>query len=112
MTSAELKPATGAERYFARQQQDSDFSTAYVQARAEIDFIDDVIRQVDQRRRELGLSAKEMAQQAGVSERRLRHLLTARRRRIRLGTVAAVSAAVGIELHVGVDTGRAVATAS
>ena len=98
---------SGAERYFARQHEDPEFRTAYARAKAEVNFIDAVRHRVELRRRELGLSEAELALRAGVPRRRVCQLLSAGNGGIGLDSVAAIAAAVGIELRVDPATDRA-----
>ena len=103
---------TGAKRYFARQNEKSEYRAAYAQAEAEIDFIDSVVREIEERQARLGLSDAELAQRAGVPARSVRGLLVARRRALRLRTVAAVAAALGIAVRVDHDTNAHVVAVS
>ncbi len=94
----------GAKRYFSRQSENSEYRAEYARAKAEIDFIDSVVREIESRRSHLGLSEAELAQRAGVPARSVRGLLVARRSALRLRTVAAVAAALGIAVRVDHET--------
>ncbi|MGH9055957.1 MAG: helix-turn-helix domain-containing protein [Acidimicrobiales bacterium] len=75
-----------------------DFALEYKIARHRIDEIDRLMRQVDARREELGMSKAELARMAGLKPEAVRRLLTARTVNPTLLTVVALATAVGLQL--------------
>lgn len=90
---------TGAERYFASRHKNAEYHAAYVQAKAEIDSIDAVVREVQERQQALGFDLDDLATRAGVPRRELRRLLSPQRRAARFKTVTAVAAALGLAIR-------------
>jgi DNA-binding phage protein len=106
---------TGAERYIDEQLQDPAFRAGYDVARREVDSVDRVIRALDARRAELGLSKAELARRAGMTPDVVRRLFTSGRSNPTLRTVAALGAVLGLSMSVvdavtpaGAGTGAAV----
>lgn len=104
MTPARVEhPRTGAERYFAELHQSEDFALDYKHARHEIDEIDRLMREVESRRKELGLTKAQLARMAGLKPEAVRRLLTATVVNPTLRTVVALSSAVGLRLDLRRD---------
>ncbi len=93
-----LEPRTGAERYFAGLHESEEYTLAYKQARYEIDEIDRIMREVDERRKALGLSKAELARSAGLKPEAVRRLLTAKVVNPTLRNVVALASAVDMRL--------------
>lgn len=82
---------TGAERYFRRRQRDLAYATAYRDARGRIDAVDQIIRTIDERRSELGLTKAELARRVGSRPEAVRRLLSGRYANPTLVTVVALA---------------------
>lgn len=78
--------------------EDPEFRGAYDDARARIDQIDSVIRTIEARREELGLSKAELARRAGMKPESIRRLLSAERPNPRLTTLVALAGPLELEL--------------
>ena len=65
---------TGADRYFARRASEPGYADAYDEARRRIDAIDRLVRALDDRREELGLSKAELARRAELAPEAVRRL--------------------------------------
>ncbi|WP_419855751.1 hypothetical protein [Candidatus Poriferisodalis sp.] len=90
---------TGAERYFASRHKNAEYHAAYLQAKAEIDSVDAVVREVQKRQQALGLDLDDLAARASVPRRELRRLMSPQRRAARFKTVTAVAAALGLTVR-------------
>ncbi len=90
---------TGAERYFASRHENAEYRAAYLQAKAEIDSVDAVVREVQERQQALGLDFDDLAARANVPRRELRRLMSPQRRAARFKTVTAVAAALGLTVR-------------
>jgi DNA-binding phage protein len=85
---------TGAERYLAGRLEDPDYRQAFEEARQRIDQIDTVIRALDVRRGELGLTKAELARRAGVKPEAIRRLFSAEKPNPTLTTLVALAGAL------------------
>ncbi len=92
------KPRTGAERYFAKRMESTEYSEAYERARAEIALIDLVMNSLDERRCELGLSKAELARRAQLKPAAVRRLFSSETANPTLSTVAALASALDLEI--------------
>lgn len=101
------QPRTGAERYFADQQQDPEYRAAYDEARRRIDQVDAIVRALDQRREALGLSKAELARRADLAPEAVRRLFSVDSPNPTAITLAALADALELEL---VPTPRAKAS--
>jgi transcriptional regulator with XRE-family HTH domain len=79
--------------------QDPEFRREYDLARAQIEQVDAVIRQLDELREELGLSKAQLARAIGKNPATLRRLFTADVNP-ELKTVAALASALGAEIRI------------
>ena len=79
---------------------DPKFREAYTTARARIDAIDGIIRQLDEARARLGLSKAELARRVGVNEVAIRRLFTAEGANPTMKTLVNVASVLGLELRV------------
>lgn len=78
----------------------SGFAEAYTEARAEIDSIDALMREVDKSRIAAGLSKAELARRAGLKPEAVRRLFTAKVVNPTLHTILALIHALHLELCV------------
>ena len=60
---------TGAERYFEKQRENPEYERAYQEAAATVRAIDELVRSIDARREERGLSKAELAAQGRPATR-------------------------------------------
>lgn len=79
---------------------DPKFREAYSTARARIDAIDRIIRQLDEARSRLGLSKAELARRVGINEVAIRRLFTADGANPTMKTLVNVASVLGLELRV------------
>ena len=83
---------TGADGYFARRASEPGYAEAYAEARRRVDSIDRLVRALDDRREELGLSKAELAPEA------VRRLFSVDSPNPTIGTLTALADALGLEL--------------
>ena len=69
-------PRTGAERYFEQLTHDPAYRAAYDDARRRVDQVDALVRALDGRRQELGLSKAELARRAHLAPEAVRRLFS------------------------------------
>lgn len=93
------KPRTAFERDLQRNLKDPAFRAEYERARVRINAVDRVLSQLDQRRRELGLSKAELARRAQANEVVIRRLFSAPDPNPTFGTLVDVAHALGLELR-------------
>ena len=89
---------TGAELYFAEQHKNPEYHAAYLQARAEVDALEAVLRELELQQQHQHLS--EIARRAGISRREMRRVVSPLRRGPRFETVTAVAATLGLTIRV------------
>lgn len=89
---------TGAERYFDVQRLDPRYEAAYQEAQAKIGAIDNLVRSLDGRREELGLSKAELARRAGLPPEAVRRLFTMRSPNPTASTLVALAGALGLDV--------------
>jgi DNA-binding phage protein len=92
---------TGAERYFdARAAQSPEYREALDTARVRIAAVDAVVRALDERRRDLGLSKAELARQAGMRPEVVRRILGAGPANPTLSTVISLASAMSMDVTI------------
>jgi DNA-binding phage protein len=89
---------TGADRYVARRASEPGYAEAYDEARRRIDAIDRLVRALDDRRGELGLSKAELARRAELAPEAVRRLFSVDSPNPTIGTLTALADALGLEL--------------
>jgi DNA-binding phage protein len=92
-------PRTGAERYLQDRLSDPEYAAAHEQARRRIDAIDGVLRSLDARRADLGLSKAELARRAGLRPEAVRRLFASQTANPTLATLSAIADALDLELR-------------
>src|SRR5271170_3709871 len=98
---------TGAEHYFeARAAQSREYRQALDAARARIAAVDGVVRALDERRRELGLSKAELARQAGMRPEVVRRLLGGSPANPTLATVISLASAMSLDITISGSVDR------
>ncbi|NRD60333.1 helix-turn-helix transcriptional regulator [Corallococcus exiguus] len=90
---------TGFDRYFEKKLKRPAFAEAYAKARAEVDAADRLIRALDARREEAGLSKADLARKAETPPEVVRRLFTAPSANPTLSTVTKLAAALGCRLQ-------------
>lgn len=90
---------TGAEQYLAERLEDPEYRDAFDSARERIHQIDFVIRSLDERREDLGLSKAELARRAGLKPEAIRRLFSADQPNPTLNTLVALASALDLELQ-------------
>jgi DNA-binding phage protein len=93
------KPKTGFDKYVQARMQDRDFASAYIEARAEIDAVDGLMRHLDEARRRANLSKADLARRANTPKESVRRLLTAKRTNPTLQTVVRLARVVGLRIE-------------
>jgi ribosome-binding protein aMBF1 (putative translation factor) len=88
------------ERRLALRKRDPEFREAYERAAREIAQTDQVIRELDSLRVDLGISKAELARRIGRNASSIRRLFTASHARPELPLVAAIADALGAEVRV------------
>lgn len=99
------------ERRRAERLRDPEYREAYERTAREIEQTDQVIRELDALRIELGMSKAELARRINRNASSIRRLFTASRARPELPLVAAIADALGAEVRVLPKTGAARRTA-
>lgn len=98
---------TGAERYFEKQRENPEYERAYKEAAATVRAIDKLVRSIDVRREERGLSKAELARQAGLPPEAVRRLFTMRSPNPTATTLVALARALELDLIAEPRTKRA-----
>jgi transcriptional regulator with XRE-family HTH domain len=94
-------------RRLAQRMRDPEFREAYERAAREISQTDQVIRELDSLRVDLGISKAELARRIGRNASSIRRLFTASHARPELPLVAAIADALGAEVRVVAKRGPA-----
>ena len=89
---------TGAEHYFARRAQEQGFDAAYDRARRKVNQIDELVRALDDRREMLGMTKAELARRADLAPEAIRRLFSVGSPNPTIGTLAAITDALDLEL--------------
>ena len=93
------KAKTGFDRYVHARIQDRDFASDYRDAKAEVDAVDRLMRQLDEARTRARLSKADLARRASAPEESVRRLLSAKRSNPTLQTVLRLARAVGLSVE-------------
>ena len=88
------------ERRRTQRMRDPEYREAYERAAREIEQTDQVIRELDSLRIDLGISKAELARRIDRNASSIRRLFTASHARPELPLVAAIADALGAEVHV------------
>ena len=104
---------TGAERYFEKRAARSPkYRQTLDTARARIAAVDAVVRALDERRRDLGLSKAELARQAGMRPEVVRRILGAGPANPTLSTVISLASAMAMDITISAAVGHTQSDAS
>lgn len=93
-----IKRPTGAERYLAEQTRDPEYRDAYEEARRRIDQVDNLVRALDGRREQLGLTKADLARRADLAPEAVRRLFSADSPNPTASTLAALADALELDL--------------
>lgn len=89
------KPRTWYEARSRERMRDPVYAAAYREARAEIDAVDALVRELDDERKRQGLTKAALAERSGVPAMSLRRLFTAEDPDPKLSTIMPISQALG-----------------
>ncbi len=95
-----MKPRTAAEERFARLRSEPEYGEAYRAATRRINIFDDVVRSLDARRQELGLTKAEVASRASMPPAAVRRLFSQQQKNPTLATLAAIADALNLRISV------------
>jgi DNA-binding phage protein len=90
---------TGFDKYVQGRMKAPDFASAYRDARAEIDEIDRLMRQIDGAREHVSLTKADLARRASTPPESVRRLLTGKNSNPTLQTVVRLAGAVGLRVE-------------
>lgn len=93
-----VETRTGAERYLKKRREGAEYQAAYDVARRQIDQIDAIIRDLDERRCTLNLSKAELARRSRLRPEVVRRLFSAESPNPTLWTVVALAGALDMHL--------------
>ena len=93
-----MAPRTGAEHYFADQQRDPDYRRAYKAAKARIARTDALVRALDERREQRGMTKAALAKAAGLQPEVVRRLFTMDAPNPTASTLLALAEALDLEV--------------
>lgn len=93
-----MAPRTGAERYFSEQQRDPEYRRAYKAAKARIARTDALVRALDHRRAERGMTKAALAKAAGLQPEVVRRLFTMDSPNPTAATLLALAEALDLEV--------------
>jgi transcriptional regulator with XRE-family HTH domain len=79
---------------------DREYADAYTGARARVDAVDHLVRELDELREAFGLSKADLARRAGLRPEAVRRLFSSGSHNPTLSTISALGAALGAELRV------------
>jgi DNA-binding phage protein len=104
---------TGAERYFEdRAAKSPEYRRALESARSRIAAVDSLVRALDERRRDLGLSKAQLARQAGMRPEVVRRILGAGPANPTLSTVISLASAMSMDVTISAPADQAQSGAS
>lgn len=102
------RPKTAFDGYLAAQMKSPEFKGHYERARREIDSVDAVVRALDVRREEAGITKAELAKLVGMKPEVIRRLFTATAPNPTLDTVVRLAVALGCEFGLQPRAGQRV----
>lgn len=97
--AATRRPKTGFDKYFATQMKGDEFKGEYARARREIDSVDAIVRALDARREEAGITKANLAKRVCMSPEVVRRLFTASDPNPTLDTVVRLAVALDCSLR-------------
>lgn len=93
-----VKPRTVAEEHLARRRDDPEYAAAYKTASRRIAMFDEVVRSLDARLKELGLTKAELSRRANMPPAAVRRLFSQQHKNPTLTTLVAVADALDMHL--------------
>ncbi len=93
-----MEARSSAENYFVRRRSEPEYGAAYEIASRRIAMFDDVVRSLDARREELGLSKAELARRADMPPAVVRRLFSQQHKNPTLATLVAIADALELRL--------------
>lgn len=90
---------TGFDKYVDARLRDPGFAAAHAEARAEIEAIDALMRQIDGARARAHMSKADLARKARAPQESVRRLLSARKANPTLQTLVRLARAVGLRVE-------------
>jgi DNA-binding phage protein len=97
--NGDMKSRTAAEEYFSARRADPEYGEAYATAVRRVQMFDEVIRSLDTRRGELGLSKAELARRAGMPPAAVRRLFSQQHKNPTLSSLVALADALSMDLR-------------
>ena len=98
------RPRTSFDTYLAGQMRDPAFARAYESARSEIDSVDALVRALDARREQVGLTKSHLAKLVGMKPEVVRRLFTSSEPNPTLDTV--IRLVVALDCTLGLEPRR------
>jgi DNA-binding phage protein len=95
-----MEPRTAAEEYLDRQLSDPSYAAEYDRASRRIAMFDDVVRSLDARREELGMTKAELARRAGMPSAVIRRLFSQQHKNPTLTSLVAIADALELKVCV------------
>lgn len=95
-----VKPRTAAEKYFERRRANPSYAEAHERALRRVEMFDDMVRSLDARREELGMTKAELARRADMPPAVVRRLFSQQRKNPTLASLVAIADALGMWLCV------------
>ena len=90
-----MRGKTGFDKFFDEQMRSPGFKKGYAKARAEVDAVDRIVRELDLARVELGVSKADLARLISAKPEIVRRLFTAKKSNPTLLTVVKLASALG-----------------
>ena len=97
MASTARRPKTGFDTFFESHMADPEFASAYADARAEIDGVDEVVRALDEARVAVGMSKAELARRIDAKPEVVRRLFTTDDPNPTMATVVKLATVLGLK---------------
>jgi DNA-binding phage protein len=99
VTLASVGERTAAEKYLERRRADPDYADHYGKASRRVAMFDAVIRDLDARRVEMGLTKADLASRADLPAAGVRRLFSQQQKNPTLTTLVAIAEALGLSLQ-------------
>jgi transcriptional regulator with XRE-family HTH domain len=93
-----MKPRTAAEERFARLRSEPEYGEAYPTASRRVEMFDEVMRSLDARRQELGLTKADLADRANMPAAAVRRLFSQQQKNPTLTTLVAIADALNLQI--------------
>lgn len=100
-----MRPRTAAEKYLDHRHSDPEYAEAYETASRRVAMFDDVVRALDSRRVDLGLTKAELARRADMPPAAVRRLFSQQQKNPTLSTLVAIADALNLRVTASIDNG-------